>query len=84
MVLRLLNLFLELQDQKTLKRVKILKSLFRDFLISVNQIDHEESENHGPETQRFILCDPGRKNNLSPKVSTQARRIDLSALFRVP
>ena len=26
----------------------------------MNQIDHEESDNRGPETQGFILCDSRR------------------------
>ena len=30
--------------------IRNFKSLFRDLIIGVNQIDHEESENHGPET----------------------------------
>ena len=30
--------------------VEILKSLFRDLKIGINQMDHEISENHGPET----------------------------------
>ena len=50
---RLKDLSLGLQDPKTFKRVKISKSLFRDFLI--NQIDHEEPENRGPETLESIL-----------------------------
>ena len=32
---------------KNLKMVKISKSLFRDFLIAINHIDHEESEYRG-------------------------------------
>ena len=28
---------------------------FRDFLININHIDHEESENRGPETLESIL-----------------------------
>ena len=36
---------------KTLKTIKVSKSLFRDFLIIIYQIGHEESENRGPETQ---------------------------------
>ena len=42
---------------KTLKQVKISKSLFRDFLIDINQIDHEESENCAPETLGTNLRD---------------------------
>ena len=34
---------------KNLNDTKISNSLFRDFL-DTYQIDHEESENHGPET----------------------------------
>ena len=30
--------------------IRNFKSLFRDLIIGVNQIDHEKSENHGPET----------------------------------
>ena len=52
---RLKDLSLGLQDPKTFKRVKISKSLFRDFLININNIDHEESENRGPETLESIL-----------------------------
>ena len=44
-----------LRLQGTLKRVKISKSLFRDFLIAINHIDHEESINRGPETLESIL-----------------------------
>ena len=55
---KLWDLSLGLQDPKTLKRVKISKSLFRDFLISINQIDNEESENSGPETLGSILRAP--------------------------
>ena len=54
-VLTLQNLSLGLQDPKTLKMVKILK--FRDFLNDINQIDHAEYENRGPETLGSILCD---------------------------
>ena len=39
-----------IQDPKPLKMVKISKSLFRDFPIGIDQIDHEESANRGPET----------------------------------
>ena len=49
------DLSLRLQDPKTLKRVKISESLFRDFLIGINQIDHEESENLDPENQGFVI-----------------------------
>ena len=42
---------------KTLKKVKILKSLFRDFLMGINQIDHEESENRAHETLGSNLRD---------------------------
>ena len=58
-VLRLKDLSLWLQDPKTLKRVKISKSLFRDFIIFINQIAHEESDNRGPETLGSILKAPG-------------------------
>ena len=34
----------------TIKRVKLSKPLFYDFLISIKQIDHEDFENRGPET----------------------------------
>ena len=54
-VLRLWDLSLGLQDPKTLKMVEISKSLFRDLIIGINQIDHEESENHGPETLGLSL-----------------------------
>ena len=50
-----LRLFLGLQDQKTLKRVKISKSIFRDFISSLNKIDHEESENRDTEMLVSIL-----------------------------
>ena len=60
-VMRLLDLSLGLLELKTLKRVKIFKSLFRGFLIGINQIDHEETENHGPESQESIHLDPRRK-----------------------
>ena len=54
---RLKDLALGLQDHKTLKKVKISKSLFRDLLICIYQIDHDKSENRGPETQGSMLCD---------------------------
>ena len=60
--LRLQDLSSGLQDPKTLKKVKILKSLFRGFLISINQVDHEESEYCGPETLGSILREPGKIN----------------------
>ena len=47
-VLRLQDLSLGLQDPTTLKKIEISKSLFRGFLIDINQIDPQESENRGP------------------------------------
>ena len=35
--------------------VEISKSLFRDLIEGINQINHEESENHGPETSGSSL-----------------------------
>ena len=61
-VLRLQDLSLGLKDTKTIKKVKNSKSLFRGFPIGLNQIDHEESENRGPETQGSILRVPGKIN----------------------
>ena len=55
MVSRLQDVTLGLQDPKTLKRVKISKSLFRGFLIGINQIDHEEYENLSPENLGFVI-----------------------------
>ena len=37
------------------KIVEISKSLFRDLIICINQIDHNESENHGPEALGYSL-----------------------------
>ena len=39
--------------------VKRLESLFRDFIIGINRIDHEESENRGTEMLASLLYDPG-------------------------
>ena len=47
---------------KTLKSVKISKSLFCDSLFFLNQINLEESENRGPETQRSIIAIRDRKD----------------------
>ena len=49
------DLSLWLRDHKTLKMVKIRKSLFRYFLLGVHQIDHGKSENRSPETVGSIL-----------------------------
>ena len=49
---------------KLLKWVKFSKSLFRDFLIDINQIDHEESKNFSPETKRSFLRAPRPKATL--------------------
>ena len=53
------DLSLGLQEPKTLRRVKISKSLFRDFLKSINQIDHKESEYRGPDAKGicFVIRD---------------------------
>ena len=40
-------------DLKTVCKVKIPKSTFRDFLICVNQIVHGKSEINGPETPGY-------------------------------
>ena len=61
LVLRLQDLSLGLQDPKTLKKVKIFMSLFCGFLIGLNQIDHDESENRGPEAPGSILKAIGLK-----------------------
>ena len=55
------DLSLGLQVPKNLKMVKILKVLFRDLLIRINQIDHDESEDHDPETLGSNFCDHGLK-----------------------
>ena len=57
-VLRLKDVSLGHQDRTTLKKVKTSKSLFRDFLVSINQIDHRESQYRGPHTQGSILRAP--------------------------
>ena len=62
MVPKLKNLSIGLWDPKTIKRIKISKSLFGGFLIGINQIDHEESENCGPETLGSILRALGLKD----------------------
>ena len=49
------DLSLGLMDQKTFKRAKNSRSLFRDFLKGMHQIDYEESENRGPETLGSFL-----------------------------
>ena len=46
---------LMLQNPKTQNKVKISKSLFRDFPIRINRIDHDESENQAPEVLGYIL-----------------------------
>ena len=46
-----------LRLQGTLKRVKISKSLFRDFLIALNQIDHEESVYRCRKNQGYFRCE---------------------------
>ena len=60
-MIKLLKNDLMVPGLKTPKKVKISKSLFRDFLICRNQIDYEESENRSPETQGSILWDHGPK-----------------------
>ena len=49
-----------LRLQGTLKRVKISKSLFRDFLIAINHIDHEESEYRCRKNQGYLRCEERR------------------------
>ena len=48
-------------NPKISKKVKISKSLFRDFLTGIYQIDHEGSENRDLETLGSILKAPGLK-----------------------
>ena len=50
------------QDLKTLKWVIISKLLFRDF--RVNQINHEESKNRGPQSLKSILRTDGTLKEL--------------------
>ena len=59
MVLRLWHQSLRLKDTKILKKVKNLKLKFRDLQLCLNQIDHEESENHNPNTLGCTLKAPG-------------------------
>ena len=47
---------------------EISKSLFRDLIIGINQIDHEESENHGPETPGSSLRLHGSRNPKKIKI----------------
>ena len=42
------DLLTGLNDPKTGNEVKVIKSLFRDFLLSSNQIGHEEPINRDP------------------------------------
>ena len=49
------DLFLKLQNQKTQNRLKISKSILRDFSKSTNQMEHEESENPAHEAPGYTL-----------------------------
>ena len=62
MVFRLKDLSLVLQHRKPLKKVRIVKSLFL-VIKSIIRIDHEESENHGPEKLEPILKASGHQNH---------------------
>ena len=66
---KLWDLSLGIQDPKTFKRVIISESLFRDFQVGINQIDHDEYINPGPETQGSMLFD-SRQINLKIVKST--------------
>ena len=70
-VLRLYDVTLGLQDTKTLKRVKISNSLFRDFPAGVNKIDQEESKSRGPQTLKsvFRAQSPQKSQNFKDIIS---------------
>ena len=55
--------------QGILKRVKISKSLFLDFLTCINRIDHSETENRGHETLGSSFWAPEPKNHKKGKIS---------------
>ena len=44
--------------------IEISKSLFRDFLLGINKIDHSDSEDHSPETLGYIIRNTVLKNSL--------------------
>ena len=44
-------------------------SLFRDFLIGINQIDYEETENRSPETLGYMLHYSRRKKSKKVRIT---------------